>query len=284
YNIEGGKNVRMSVFIELLSHLGKTPTESDIFLGACIEIMQTLFLISDDIADRSKIRRGKPCWYKVVGVRAIKDTFFLYSLIFKIINKYCGNRHEYQKVKYLFQKGLYITCIGQSQDTLKKDFGSFDMFKKIYNQNFYRQIVYAKTAFYTVYLPFSLAYIVNHSVEPKNLKRLSFEIGYYMQFQDDYLNFFPEQSGKSGTDLDEKKVTWYTCRLVSEASTNDNINEIMEFFVNGNTSGIYKKIQAMLQNYEEEEEKFVQRLKVASDESTDLPFKLIMKIIYKRKK
>lgn len=37
-------------------------------MGACLELMQSFFLIEDDIMDNGVKRRGKTCWHRLVSV------------------------------------------------------------------------------------------------------------------------------------------------------------------------------------------------------------------------
>lgn len=114
YNIVGGKGFRGMTFIfacNKLSNISPSlPTFSspsppfsfsldhhhqldnkrhhDIYwLAMAIEILQISFLIADDIMDNSETRRGKPCWYKRVGMSAINDSLLLQALVFRLIKK-----------------------------------------------------------------------------------------------------------------------------------------------------------------------------------------------------
>lgn len=113
-----------------------------------------MFLITDDIMDKSETRRGQPCWYKLedVGMIAINDSLMIESSIFYILKKYFEDTDYYIKLVELFHEASMITTIGQSLDIQmsNKDPRSFTMDR-------YKSIVHHKTAFYTFYLPVALA-------------------------------------------------------------------------------------------------------------------------------
>ena len=69
-----------------------------------IELLQAFFLVSDDIMDSSKTRRGQPCWYlqPKVGMIAINDAFMLESSIFILLKKYFRSHSAYIDIVELF--------------------------------------------------------------------------------------------------------------------------------------------------------------------------------------
>ncbi|KAK8798795.1 hypothetical protein WA158_007879 [Blastocystis sp. Blastoise] len=87
YNLEGGKMIRglSTVYTgyTLCPEWCEDYEKKFILLGWCIEFMQALFLIADDIMDGGQMRRNKLCWYKVehIGLMSITDILLLESQI-----------------------------------------------------------------------------------------------------------------------------------------------------------------------------------------------------------
>ncbi|KAK5972030.1 hypothetical protein GCK32_006034 [Trichostrongylus colubriformis] len=55
--------------------------------ASLLELIQSFYLILDDIMDEAETRRGKPCWYKEphIGLGAINDALLLDTFIEEII-------------------------------------------------------------------------------------------------------------------------------------------------------------------------------------------------------
>merc|ERR1712060_206279 len=74
-------------------------------------------------------------------------------------------------------------------------------------------IVKYKTAIYSFYLPIALAMVAvgirDHRTYDK-AREILLEMGIYFQAQDDFLDAFasPEELGKVGTDIQDKKCSW----------------------------------------------------------------------------
>lgn len=183
-----------------------------------IELLQAFFLVSDDIMDSSKTRRGSPCWYLMpnVGMIAINDAFMLESAIYVLLKKYFRQEKYYVDLMELFHEVTFQTELGQACDLLTApedhvDLDNFSLEK-------YTFIVIYKTAYYSFYLPVALALHFSGFASPKNLKSaedILIPMGEYFQVQDDYLDNFadPAVLGKIGTDIQDNKCSW----LVNQA-------------------------------------------------------------------
>ena len=224
----GGKyNRGMSVVDTTSLLLSRSLTEQEFFLSAtlgwCTELLQAFFLVSDDIMDSSKTRRGNPCWYLLpnVGMVAINDAFMLESSIYILLKKHFRSRACYVDLLELFHEVTFQTEAGQQCDLLtapedKVDLSSFDM-------NKYTFIVIFKTAYYSFYLPVALSLYFLDLATPKNIaqaKSILIPLGEYFQIQDDYLDNFgaPETIGKIGTDIQDNKCSWLINKALQRAS------------------------------------------------------------------
>ena len=220
YNTVGGKcNRGMSVIdtAAILTNKTLDPASDDYFraalLGWMIELLQAFFLVSDDIMDASKTRRGNPCWYLApgVGMVAINDAFMLESAIYILLKKHFRTHKSYVDMVELFHEVTFQTECGQLCDliTAPEDSVNLDNFSL---EKFTFIVIY-KTAFYSFYLPVALALHYVGAATPKNLQTaldILVPMGEYFQAQDDYLDAFadPKVLGKIGTDIQDNKCSW----------------------------------------------------------------------------
>ncbi|KAK4500980.1 hypothetical protein PRZ48_006786 [Zasmidium cellare] len=304
HNTLGGKcNRGLSVVDTTQLLLGRKLSEDEFFKGATlgwmIELLQAFFLVSDDIMDSSKTRRGQPCWYLMpnVGMIAINDAFMLESSIYLLLKKYFRQEKYYLDLIELFHEVTFQTELGQACDLLTApedhvDLDNFSMEK-------YSFIVIYKTAYYSFYLPVALALHFAGFASPKNLKTaedILIPMGEYFQIQDDYLDNFadPAVLGKIGTDIQDNKCSWLVNQALKLATPEQ--RKILEDNYgrkNIKNEAIVKELFNELQldqvytKYEEERVGEL-RQKIASiDESEGLKkevFEEFLRKIYKRSK
>lgn len=218
YNVRGGKMNRGLMVLEsgimILESLGKPPSNDTVvrlaILGWCIEWLQGWLLVADDIMDNSETRRGQKCWYKVDDVKeiALNDAFMIEMLVFKVLKRHFISEPYYAQLVDLFLETTFQTECGQLLDTLCMNLGLEDL-----TVDRWTLIVKYKTAFYSFYASVALGMIVAGitDVEEYNACReILMIMGIYFQAQDDYLDCYatPEQLGKIGTDIQDKKCGW----------------------------------------------------------------------------
>lgn len=207
--------------------LGRKLNDDEFFktatLGWLIELLQAFFLVSDDIMDSSKTRRGQPCWYLMpkIGMIAINDAFMLESSIYLLLRKYFRQENYYLDVIELFHDVTFQTELGQACDLITAPEDQVDLSK--FSLEKYTFIVIYKTAYYSFYLPVALALYFAGMATPKNLKQseeILVPMGEYFQVQDDYLDNFadPATLGKIGTDIQDNKCGWLINQALKIAS------------------------------------------------------------------
>lgn len=221
YNHTGGKNIRSNLYKKALEYNNYV---EDSILADCIEILQTSFLILDDAMDNSTMRRNKLCWYLKKGLNAINHANLLISSIYKTIQlkEICDDKKH--TLLRIFNDVIFMTCIGQTEDIQSYEIETWDDVKKNINRKNYESICAKKTGYYTFYLPLKLAMNQMQIIEPVQLKELCNLFGLYYQVYDDFIDFFPEKSGKTGFDINDRKLTWLMCRIVEEGYNQQVIN------------------------------------------------------------
>jgi farnesyl diphosphate synthase len=268
-------------------------------LGWMIELLQAFFLVSDDIMDSSKTRRGSPCWYLApkVGMIAINDAFMLEMSIYILLKKHFRQEKSYIDIVELFHETTFQTECGQLCDllTAPEDDVNLDNF----SLDKFTFIVIYKTAYYSFYLPVALALYYNGSATPKNLQTahdILIPMGEYFQAQDDYLDAFadPTVLGKIGTDIQDNKCSWLINQALKKVTPEQ--RKVLEDNYGQKDSEKEAKVKALYHElelanfYEQWEQERVDDLRAkidTVDESEGLKkdvFETFLMKIYKRSK
>ena len=303
YNCFDGKKSRGLMVICTVDFLkGGNPTEDEItkaiYLGWCVEILQAVFLIADDVMDRSEMRRGRPCWYKAVGLTAINDTYLMEQCIYKLIDDHFKGESYLFELYKAFHRITYVTAMGQELDMLASEPTDKTFTLDLFTEEKYKSIVKYKTAYYSFYLPVSLglhiAKVTNQDLF-KKAEQVLILMGEYFQIQDDYLDCYgdPSVTGKIGRDIEDAKCSWLVIQAMKVASEEQ--MELLKSNYGKEDEECVKKVkdlynaldlQEVYRNYEEESFKSICEL-INSHKNggfpKDLFFFLVMKI-YKRDK
>lgn len=226
YNVPRGKKNRgiltVLTYKNLVSSQDLTPENIKLaqYLGWCVEMLQSFFIISDDVMDNSTTRRGQKCWHKVenVGLTAINDSLMIENALYSLLKQHFSHLDCYVALMELFHEIAFITTCGQSLDLLNSNKSVSD-----FTMENYKAIVDNKTAYYSFYLPFALAmHLAGYKDAEafRQSKTILLEMGHFFQVQDDFLDCFgnPEVTGKIGTDIQDNKCSWLAVVAMQRAN------------------------------------------------------------------
>ncbi|BFG05224.1 farnesyl pyrophosphate synthase [Drosophila madeirensis] len=226
YNVPRGKKNRgiltVLTYKNLVAAEDLTPENIKLaqYLGWCVEMLQSFFIISDDVMDNSTTRRGQPCWHKVenVGLTAINDALMIENAMYAILKMHFSHLDCYVALMELFHEITYITTCGQSLDQLNSNRSVSE-----FTMDSYKSIVDNKTAYYSFYLPFAVAlHLAGYKDAEafRQSKTILLEMGHFFQVQDDFLDCFgnPEVTGKIGTDIQDNKCSWLAVVAMQRAN------------------------------------------------------------------
>ena len=232
YNLKGGKLNRgtfvISSFRQVLQRpLSQREVERAALLGWCVEWVQASFLVADDIMDQAETRRGKPCWYKTVGISAVNDAMLLMTQVNLILREEFAQDSPklFIKLEALLTDTIYRTELGQFLD-MQTQPPEGEICLDDYTMERYNEIVQFKTAYYSFYAPVALGLILAGIEDEKvftNTRAVCLALGRYFQVQDDYLDCYgtPEQIGKIGTDIVDGKCSWLVVQALSAAGADE---------------------------------------------------------------
>mmetsp|Transcript_10262 Transcript_10262/g.14010 ORF Transcript_10262/g.14010 Transcript_10262/m.14010 type:complete len:380 (+) Transcript_10262:293-1432(+) len=302
YNIPGGKNTRGLSVVQgvrcIAPHLLKDPEMHFrvCVLGWCVEWLQGMFLVADDIMDHSEQRRGKQCWYKrkEVEMIAVNDALMLDALIYRILKMYFRDTRYYTCLVDMFHEVTFHTTMGELNDLLTAPIGNVDLDK--YSLPKYKHIVKFKTSLYSFYLPVAAAMLVCGLPHPGPAYKTAYEIcchiGEYFQIQDDFIDCFgdPKVIGKIGTDIEDNKCSWLVCQALLVANPKQTVVLKANYGKDDKQSvrkvkDLYKELnlEKIYQQYEEDSYKKMNSLiDTRSDKQSKGIFTWLLKRIYKR--
>ncbi|CAG0925163.1 unnamed protein product [Notodromas monacha] len=192
-------------------------------LGFGLEMLQSSFLVEDDIMDKSETRRNKPCWYRVdgVGMMAVNDASMLECIIYDLLKNHCYASRNFLKIWELFQETRLKTIAGQCLDGISE----LERGSRILDQctmDRYRKIIVYKTAYYSFHCPMISGMLLAGEDDSELIAavgKVLLRIGEYFQTQDDYLDCYGDVSvtGKVGTDIQDGKCTWLLVKALEIA-------------------------------------------------------------------
>ncbi|VDK70899.1 unnamed protein product [Litomosoides sigmodontis] len=216
HSVCGGKFNRSMMLIRAYKALGGEQDEKRLGMvtniAACLELLQTFFLIEDDVMDEGISRRGKPCWHRLegIGINGINDGLLLDCMVSYILS----SSQVPVAVRDAIDEARRVTVVGQILDSDTKIIEDCTWQR-------HWTIAQHKTSHYTYFTPLQVAALLTSQpliIEP--LKWIAYQLGYLFQSLDDYMDCFGDKSimGKVGNDLREAKCTWVTCKAAEKLS------------------------------------------------------------------
>ncbi|KAH8689305.1 farnesyl pyrophosphate synthetase 1 [Talaromyces proteolyticus] len=261
-------------------------------LGWLVEILNTSYLIWDDMMDGSTTRRGQPCWYRqpAISMLAINDACQLKSTVFLFLKKYFYQHQAYNSFVELFLKAGFQTELGQLCDLVyckKQNIDDFSTQK-------YSTMVELKSSYYGLYLPFVLVLEYWQLATPANtqqVRSLANAIGEYYQVHDDFIDVFRDPTTEVGTDIQENKCTWLINKALRRG--NDEQRQKLQDSYGSNDIGLLKMVkdiflelgleQAYIE-YEKSEQEKIEAMIAAIDEGDGLKREIFTAVFDRYKK
>jgi len=167
-------------------------------------------LITDDIIDGNKTRRGKLCWHQLPDFKstAINDRMLISLSCNYLLTKYFSVEEYYEQLLHLFFDTKFVISIGKIQD--KIDACSMESFETMASNKCYL----------FVYFPVAAAMIMNGYKDQKlheDVNDVMRTVMHSHQAFSDYFDCF------GGTDIQEGKINWLIIKALNLASEDQKI-------------------------------------------------------------
>jgi geranylgeranyl diphosphate synthase type I len=220
--LRGGKRLRGVLAMQsYYAHGGK---DDSVALGAArvFEIIQTSLLIVDDIADRSRLRRGGPSAYAALETRAAEDgmkgSALHYGEVQAMNVAYAGlhkatiellnlavDAETARRACSQFHANILVTINGQVDDIYN------EATPRDVDEEAVESVLKRKSAYYSILSPIELgAQLAGARALSKGLRAYSLHAGCAYQIADDIISTFgrEDETGKgSNDDIHEGKLT-----------------------------------------------------------------------------
>ncbi len=221
YSLRPGKRVRGSLAAFAYDYASESEfAESGLRLGVAFELIQSYFLIIDDVMDRSKTRRGKPTIHELyaessAGWASDQHTTNMLAINVGLVAHHLANiviaelPEDPKRVKVLMaqlQKNISGTTFGQIDDLVQligETFSTEDLLRKYL----------LKSSYYTYISPLQAGLILAGIEDKKVLEevcRFGAAAGIAFQLHDDYLGVFGESEVTGKSNLDDLQEGKYT--------------------------------------------------------------------------
>jgi len=218
----GGKRIRPAICMVACEAVGGK-LEDALKIAGAIEMVHNFTLIHDDIADKSELRRGKPCLHHIYGYAlAINAGDGLFSRAYEVVSDSLKElkSERFGCVFAVLSKAITEVCEGQAMDISWAKQNRWDITREDYLGMLRR-----KTGALISAACECGAIIGGGSDEQvKALKDFGMHIGVAFQIHDDVLNISGdvEKYGKEiGGDINEGKRTLMVIETLQECSADE---------------------------------------------------------------
>jgi geranylgeranyl pyrophosphate synthase len=262
----GGKRWRPALFLLVCEALGKSPED---FLDFALipEVIHNGTLMIDDIEDRSELRRGKPCTYRMFGTDiAINAGNAMYFLpLLSVIKK--GNKLAQTEIKSLYEifiQEMINLSLGQAMDIAwHRGIANTDEI----TEEHYLQMCAYKTGTLARMAARMAAVVAGANIDlVEKLGRFAEAVGIAFQVQDDILDLgggeFAGKKGARGMDITEGKRSLMVIRTLEKSKPEDRKRLIEILNAHTNDQKLRDEAIAIMKNYDSIEytKKFAKRL------------------------
>lgn len=221
----GGKRWRPSLFLLICEALGKA-SEDFIDFAIIPEVIHNGTIMIDDIEDASKLRRGKPCTYRIYGLDiAINVGNSMYYLpLLPLLEKRQGvTKEKLCKIYEIYVKEMINLSLGQAMDIAwHKGLANADV---IAEKDYLQMCAYKTGTLARMAAKIAAVLADADEMLVERLGRFAESIGVAFQMQDDILDLtgqeFAEEKGGLGEDITEGKRSLLVIHTIKVANSKD---------------------------------------------------------------
>ncbi|XP_046687816.1 farnesyl pyrophosphate synthase-like [Homalodisca vitripennis] len=180
-------------------------------MGWCLELLHTSLVLTQDLIDQARERRGKPCWY-LQNPRQAPDgaARLIESAVYKLLKKYFRKKEYYVDALELFHTVGEKAMLGKVLDMETRGDPTLSQF----DMTTYNTISKYRNAYHSFKLPVSLAlYMAGIRISElhRQARTIQLEMGNFYQAQCDFFNCYGGgrwHHKRPGHDIEDGRCTW----------------------------------------------------------------------------
>ena len=249
----GGKRWRPALFLLICEALGK---DSDCCLGFSIipEVIHNGTLIIDDIEDSSKLRRGKPCTYKIfqIDIAVNAGNAMYYLPLLPLMTQKTKLTPEMERDVYeVYVQEMINLSMGQAMDIAwHRGIANAD---KLGEEDYLQMCAYKTGTL--ARMAAKMAAVLSGADKPlvEKLGRFAESIGVAFQMQDDILDItgveFAKKKGGVGQDITEGKRSLMVIYTLKKANSSDKKRLIEILNMHTSDQALRDEAIALMQKY-----------------------------------
>ncbi|XP_054279297.1 farnesyl pyrophosphate synthase-like isoform X2 [Macrosteles quadrilineatus] len=227
YNMRGGSLSRGLAVVQSY-HILAAPedniasnTKLAQVMGWCLELLHTSLVLTQDLIDQARERRGKPCWY-LQNPRQAPDgaARLLDYSIYKLLKKHFRKKDYYIDALELFHTVGEKAMLGKILDMETRGDPTLSRF----DMTTYNTVSKYRNAYHSFKLPVSLALYmagIRDSEVHRQARTIQLEMGNFYQAQCDFFNCYGGgrwDHATPGHDIEDGRCTWLIVVALQRAS------------------------------------------------------------------